>query len=52
MRLFAVIVERAPQAIVLMRSALVALLDATERAMPSLTPELFVDPKPAMRRIG
>jgi nitrous oxidase accessory protein len=51
-RLFAVIVERAPQAIVLMRSALVALLDATERAMPSLTPELFVDPKPAMRRIG
>lgn len=51
-RLFAVIVEKNPQAIVLMRSALVALLDATERAMPSLTPELFVDAKPAMRRFS
>ena len=51
-RLFAVIVERTPQAIVLMRSALAALLDATERAMPSLTPELFVDPKPSMRKFS
>jgi nitrous oxidase accessory protein len=50
-RLFAIIVERNPQAIVLMRSVLVALLDAAERAMPSLTPDLFVDPRPAMRRI-
>ena len=49
-RLFAVIVERSPQAIVLMRSALIALLDAAERAMPSLTPALFVDPKPYMRK--
>jgi nitrous oxidase accessory protein len=49
-RLFAVIVERSPQAIVLLRSALVALLDAAERAMPVLTPRLLVDPKPAMRR--
>ena len=49
-RLFAVIVERSPQAIVLMRSALVALLDAAERAMPSLTPALFVDSKPSMRK--
>jgi len=51
-RLFSMIVERNPQAIVLMRSALVSLLDAAERAMPSLTPELFVDPRPAMRRFG
>ena len=50
-RLFAVIVERTPQAIVLMRSALVALLDAAERAMPSLTPALFVDSKPSMRKL-
>jgi nitrous oxidase accessory protein len=49
-RLFAVIVERSPQAIVLLRSALVTLLDAAERAIPSLTPKLFVDEKPAMRR--
>jgi nitrous oxidase accessory protein len=49
-RLFAVIVERSPQAIVLLRSVFVALLDAAEKAMPSLTPRLFVDSKPAMRR--
>ncbi|MEO8578374.1 MAG: NosD domain-containing protein, partial [Gemmatimonadales bacterium] len=51
-RLFSMIVERNPQAIVLMRSALASLLDAAERLMPSLTPELFVDPRPVMRRIG
>jgi nitrous oxidase accessory protein len=51
-RLFAVIVERNPQAVVLMRSILVGLLDAAERAMPSLTPQLFVDPRPAMRKLG
>ncbi|MDO8501835.1 MAG: nitrous oxide reductase family maturation protein NosD [Gemmatimonadaceae bacterium] len=51
-RLFSMIVERNPQAIVLLRSTLVALLDAAERAMPSLTPQFFVDPKPAMRRPG
>ena len=49
-RLFAVIVERAPQAIIMLRSQLVSVLDAVERAMPSLTPELFVDPRPSMRR--
>ncbi len=51
-RLFAVIVERNPQAMLLLRSALVALLDAAERAMPALTPVLFVDNKPLMRRPG
>ncbi|MEO8192630.1 MAG: nitrous oxide reductase family maturation protein NosD [Gemmatimonadales bacterium] len=49
-RLFSVIVGQNPQAIVLMRSALVSLLEAAERAMPSLVPELFVDPRPAMRK--
>jgi nitrous oxidase accessory protein len=51
-RLFAVIVERSPQAVVLMRSILAGLLDAAERAMPALTPQLFVDPRPSMRRIA
>lgn len=51
-RLFAVIVEKSPQAIVLMRSALAALLDAAERAMPSLTPAILIDPRPSMRRLG
>jgi nitrous oxidase accessory protein len=51
-RLFAVIVAKAPQAIILLRSGLSSVLDAVERAMPSLTPELFVDPRPAMRRLA
>ena len=51
-RLFAVIVERSPQAVVLLRSILAGLLDAAERAMPALTPQLFVDPRPSMRRIA
>ena len=49
-RLFAVIVERSPQSIILLRSAFVALLDAAERAIPSLTPRLFVDKSPLMVR--
>jgi nitrous oxidase accessory protein len=49
-RLFSVVVARAPQAIILLRSGLASVLDAVERAMPSLTPELFVDPRPAMKR--
>lgn len=49
-RLFAVIVAKAPQAIILLRSGLASVLDTVERAMPSLTPELFVDQRPAMRR--
>jgi nitrous oxidase accessory protein len=51
-RLFAVIVARAPQAIILLRSGLASVLDAVERAMPSLTPELFVDPRPLTQRIS
>ena len=49
-RLFAVIVERSPQSIVLLRSVFVSLLDAAEKAIPSLTPQLFVDKRPMMRR--
>jgi nitrous oxidase accessory protein len=49
-RLFAVIIARAPQSIILLRSGLASVLDAVERAMPSLTPEFFVDSRPAMRR--
>lgn len=51
-RLFSIVIENSPQAIVLMRSALVSLLDAAERAIPSLTPSMFVDPRPSMRRLS
>jgi nitrous oxidase accessory protein len=48
-RLFSVIVEDKPMALVLARGTFAALLDASERAIPSLTPERFVDSHPSMR---
>ena len=50
-RLFAMIVERHEAALILLRSAFVELLDAAERAIPSLTPVALADGQPAMRRI-
>lgn len=50
-RLFSVIVERRPAALVLMRSTFTTLLDAAERVVPSLTPQVLVDSAPAMRRV-
>jgi nitrous oxidase accessory protein len=49
-RLFSVIVEHHPPAMILMRGAFVELLDAAERVLPSLTPEAFADSTPIMRR--
>lgn len=48
-RLFALVVERHPEALVLLRSPVTAMLDAAERVLPVLTPEL-ADPRPLMRR--
>ena len=47
-RLFALVVERHPEALVLLRSPVTAMLDAAERVFPVLTPEL-ADPRPLMR---
>jgi len=49
-RLFSVIVEHHAASLILMRSTFTTLLDAVERVMPSLTPDLLVDATPAMRR--
>lgn len=48
-RLFAMLVERNPQALILMHSPLVDLLDALERALPVLTPASVMDASPAMK---
>jgi nitrous oxidase accessory protein len=48
-RLFSVIVEQRRAALILMRSTFTTLLDAAERVMPSLTPDVLVDHQPAMR---
>ncbi|MHB1279290.1 MAG: nitrous oxide reductase family maturation protein NosD [Bacteroidia bacterium] len=47
--LYSVIVEGNPPAMLLFRSFMVSLLDRSEKMLPSLTPENFVDNKPRMR---
>ena len=47
-RLFALLVEQYPPAIILMRSAFVDMIDMAERVMPILTPETLVDERPLM----
>jgi nitrous oxidase accessory protein len=49
-RLFALVVERHPESLVLLRSPTIAVLDAAERVLPVLTPEALVDRKPLIRR--
>ncbi len=46
--LYAVIVENNPTAMLLYRSLIVTLLDQSEKKIPSLTPENFIDEKPLM----
>lgn len=48
-RLFALVVEQHPAALLLLRSPLVSILDAAERVLPVLTPEALVDRRPLMR---
>ncbi len=48
-RLFALLVEQSPAALVLTRSMLVDLLDIAERVVPALTPETLRDAAPLMR---
>ncbi len=46
--LYSVIVEKNPPAMLLFRSFMINLLDKSEKIMPSLTPENFVDKHPRM----
>jgi nitrous oxidase accessory protein len=48
-RLFSLVVEQTPPALILIRSFIVDLLDFAERVMPMLTPQTLVDEKPRMR---
>jgi nitrous oxidase accessory protein len=50
-RLFALLVERTPVALVLLRSVFVDLLDVAERVAPVLTPETLVDSRPLMQEV-
>lgn len=50
--LFSVIVENNPPAMLLYRSFMVSLLDKSEKMLPSLTPENFIDNKPLMHSVN
>jgi len=47
--LYAVVVEKMPYGLMLMRSFMVYLMDKAEKIIPSLTPEQLMDQKPTMK---
>lgn len=49
-RLFALVLQRHPPALILLRSLFVDLLDLAERVLPVLTPATLVDDAPLMQR--
>lgn len=49
--LYSVIVENNPPAMLLYRSFMITLLDKSEKVLPSLTPDNFVDNRPLMNAI-
>lgn len=49
--LYSALVENNPSVMLLFRTFFVDLLDKTEKIVPSLTPENFVDEQPLMRRV-
>ena len=46
--LYSMIIEQMPVATIFLRSFLVALLDKTEKAIPSITPDNFRDEEPKL----
>ena len=50
-RLFSLLVEKAPPSVVLLGSLFVVLVDTAERVMPVFTPETLVDQKPLIEVI-
>lgn len=48
-RLFAMLVEQYPQALILLRSPFLEMLDVAERVIPLLTPKVLADYRPKMR---
>ena len=49
--LFAVLTENTPSAMLLYRSFMITLLDKSEKVLPSITPDNFVDNKPLMQSL-
>ena len=49
--LYSMVIEQNSNAVILMRSFMVTLLDKAEKAIPSLTPENLVDTAPYMKPV-
>lgn len=49
--LFSMFVESVPNAVVLLRSFMISILDEIERSLPSLIPQSLQDPKPSMKKL-
>lgn len=47
--LYSMVIEQNPEAVILLRSFMVSLLDKAEKSLPSLTPENLVDQQPLMK---
>jgi nitrous oxidase accessory protein len=50
--LFAVLVENNPSAMLLFRSFMITLLDKSEKVLPSITPDNFIDNSPLMHSLS
>jgi nitrous oxidase accessory protein len=50
--MYSMVIEQNPNAVILLRSFMVSLLDKAEKAIPSITPEQLIDDKPLMRRMN
>jgi nitrous oxidase accessory protein len=50
--MYSMIVEKVPVAMIFFRSFMVDMLDKSEKAVPSLTPENFRDNRPRMKKIS
>ena len=51
-RMFSILAEQHPPALILTRSLLLHVLDLAERAFPALTPAALQDERPLMRASG
>lgn len=47
--MYSMVIEQNPDAVILLRSFMVSLLDKAEKAIPSLTPESMTDDQPLMK---
>lgn len=50
--MYSMVIEQNPNALILLRSFMVSLLDKAEKAIPSLTPENLVDEAPLMKPLA